>query len=228
MKKIMTMLIAIIMLFALVACGQSENETKPNSPNDETSSEQQNKTDSGNYAFSEEDLPGVINIKLENVEYSINSPSVQIYNKGYRFVNMGGYYVIYDQFEDMTSETIYGINKSAIKSSEDILKGMEKQVIAACSYGLVKAENYELIIDEKTNLTKNGWEMTKYQGAINLLFDMENPAVPYTTANYVGYGIIKDDCPVYFLVVDIPTENGEEDIGTIAEKIANSFRNYEG
>ena len=132
MKKIMTMLIAIIMLFALVACGQSENETKPNSPNDETSSEQQNKTDSGNYAFSEEDLPGVINIKLENVEYSINSPSVQIYNKGYRFVNMGGYYVIYDQFEDMTSETIYGINKSAIKSSEDILKGMEKQVIAAC------------------------------------------------------------------------------------------------
>ena len=92
----------------------------------------------------------------------------------------------------------------------------------------MKAENYEIIIDEKTNLTKNGWEMTKYQGAINLLFDMENPAVPYTTANYVGYGIIKDDCPVYFLVVDIPTENGEEDIGTIAEKIANSFRNYEG
>lgn len=225
MNRIMSVIFSLILCFALVACGND------NKPQDDVSSSEPNQTinnletNNGNTNNSDSDLPGVLSINLENVKYCVNSPSKQIFNKGFSFVNMENYFVVYDQYEDATSEFIYEVDKSKIATPSDVIEGMKKQFIAACSYGLINASSYEFDASYE-NVNINGWDMAKFIGTFELKYETDNPQVDYTSAKFVGYSLIKDGCPVYFVVVDIPSKGGEDNIEEIADKIAKTFREY--
>lgn len=225
MKRIMLVIFSLILCFALVACGND------NKPQDDVSSSEPNQTrnnsetNNSNTDNSDFDLPGVLSINLENVKYCVNSPSKQIFNKGYSFVNMENYFVVYDQYEDATSEFIYEVDRSKIATPSDVIEGMKKQFISACSYGLINASSYEFDASYE-NVKINGWDMAKFIGAFELKYETDNPQVDYTSAKFVGYSLIKDGCPVYFVVVDIPSKGGEDNIEEIADKIAKTFRDY--
>ena len=225
MKKFLCLALALTICFSLAACG---NESKPQ---DDISSSNLNQTENNeesnknNNTDVNSDLPGVLSINLENVKYCVNSPSKQIYNKGYSFVNMENYFVVYDQYEEAASEFIYEVDRTKITSPADVIAGMEKQFISACSYGLINASSYEFDADYE-NVKINGWDMAKFIGTFELIYETENPNVDYTSAKFVGYSLIKESCPVYFVVVDVPSKGGEDDIEKMADKIAKTFREY--
>ena len=138
---------------------------------------------------------------------------------------MENYFVVYDQYEETTSEFIYEVDKNSIKEPSDVINGMKKQFISACSYGLINASSYEFDASYE-NVNINQWDMSKFTGTFELIYETENPDVDYTSAKFVGYSLIKEGCPVYFVVVDIPSKGGEDDIEEIADKIAKTFREY--
>lgn len=227
MKKIISLLLALIMCITLAACGSNgekpaNNDTGSSNQSGESTNNNQDKED--NYEATS-DLPGTLRINLENVKYCVDAPSKQIFNKGYNFVNMDGYFVVYDQYEETTSEFIYEVDKDQISKPSEVLEGMKKQFIAACSYGLIKAPDYDFTV-EYEDVKINQWDMSKFSGVLELKFEVENPQVDYTSVDFVGYSLIKDGCPVYFVVIDIPTKNGVDNIEQMADKIAKTFREY--
>ena len=38
----------------------------------------------------------------------------------------------------------------------------------------------------------NGWNMAKFTGTFELIYETENPNVDYTSAKFVGYSLIKE------------------------------------
>lgn len=176
---------------------------------------------------SDPSLPGVLRINLENVQYCVDAPSKQIFNRGHMFVKMENYFVIYDQYEDPVSKLNYDVDISKITEASNVIEGMSNQFINACEEGLINAEEYKFTITNKENKTVNGWEMSRFEGEFELLYDVENPIVDYTSTTFVGYSMIKDGCPIYFVVVDVPSKGGGDEIGTIADKIAKTFREYD-
>lgn len=225
MKRIIALLLVLVFCLSLTACG---NDSKPQddiSSSNSNQTENKEETNISDNTDINSDLPGVLSINLENVKYCVNSPSKQIYNKGYSFVNMENYFVVYDQYEEATSEFIYEVDRTKIASPADVIAGMEKQFISACSYGLINASSYEFDADYE-NVKINGWDMAKFIGTFELKYETDNPQVDYTSAKFVGYSLIKDNCPVYFVVVDIPSKGGEDNIEDIADKIAKTFREY--
>ena len=94
MKRIMLVIFSMMLCFTLVAC------VNDNKPQDDVSSSKPNQagndleTSNSIVDNSDIDLPGVLSINLENVKYCVNSPSKQIFNKGYSFVNMENYFVV--------------------------------------------------------------------------------------------------------------------------------------
>lgn len=225
MKKIVLLILSLALCLSLVACG---NESKPR---DDISSSNLNQTENNeesnnnNNTDVNSDLPGVLSINFDNVQYCVDAPSKQIYNMGPMFVNMENYFVIYDQYKEPSSILNYDVDISKITDASNVIEGMEKQFINACEEGLINADEYTFTIT-KENKTVNGYKMSRFEGTFELKYEIENPDVDYTNAKFTGYSLIKDGCPVYFVVVDIPSEGGVDDVGAMADKIAKTFREY--
>ena len=66
--------------------------------------------------------------------------------------------------------------------------------------------------------------MTKFKGTFTLTHEWK---IDYNEADFVGYSIMKDGKPLYF-VVDIPTGENRIDIEKMADKIVKSFRDNDG
>ena len=228
MKKVLTILMILLMCVSMVACGNNEENPVTDEQGSNVQTEQQNsneQNDDKNYE-SDSSLPGVVRINLENVQYCVDAPSKQIYNRGPMFVNMENYFVIYDQYKDPSSMLNYDVDVSKITDASNVIEGMEKQFINACEEGLINADEYTFTIEKKEDKMLNGYQMSRFEGTFELMYEIENPDVDYTSTTFTGYSLIKDGCPVYFVVVDIPSAGGVDDIGAMADKIAKTFREY--
>lgn len=228
MKRTIAVLLVLLLTLSMAACGEQNN----NNPTDNTvsstqDSQQNNNTEAKKNDYqSDPSLPGILRVYLDNVKYCVDAPSKQIFNRGALFVKMGTYFVIYDQYKDPSSILNYDVDISKITSASNVIEGMEKQFISACKEGLINAADYKFTLTKKEDKQINGYQMSRFEGTMELLYEIENPDVAYTSVTFVGYSLIKDGCPVYFVVVDIPTEGGVDDIGTMADKIAKTFREY--
>lgn len=186
---------------------------------------------------SNEDLPGTIEINLSSIKYCIDGPNKQLFNKGFVYSNghydsnlghVESYFVIYDQYEKETSELLYDIQISEIKKPSDVIVGMKNQVIRALKYPHILAENYDYKITNQKDVKINGYNMSRFEGTLYFLYDIENPDVDYKEANFVGYSLIKDGNPIYFIVGERPNKSNPINIGELADKIVKTFRDYDG
>lgn len=228
MKKVLSLLIVLLMCVSLVACGSNEDTPSTDDQNSTIQSGQQNsdtKDDEKQYE-ADASLPGVVRINLDNVQYCVDAPSKQIYNRGPMFVNMENYFVIYDQYKEPSSMLNYDVDISKIYDASNVIEGMEKQFINACEEGLINADEYAFSITKKEDKTINGYKMSRFEGTFELKYEIDNPDVDYTSTTFTGYSLIKDGCPVYFVVVDVPSAGGVDDVSTMADKIAKTFREY--
>lgn len=228
MKKTIAFLVVFLLILSLVACGEQNYNNPTDDTVSSTNGSQQNNNTEGNKEDYQNDssLPGVVRVNLDNVKYCVDAPSKQIYNRGPLFVDMKNYFVIYDQYKDPSSMLNYDVDISKITGASNVIEGMEKQFINACEEGLIIADNYKFTLTKQEDKQVNGYQMSRYEGTMDLVYEIDNPDVEYTSVSFVGYSLVKDGCPVYFVVVDIPTEGGVDDIGTMADKIAKTFREY--
>ena len=215
----------MLFCFTLVAC---DNGKKSNDNSIDGSSCVQNEESStegkeNNYT-SDKDLPGVIRVNLSTVKYCVDAPDMlfQRANTGY-IVEMGSYFVVYDQYVDISSETLFGVDKNSIASAGDVIGAMSKQMAATCQKGLIFADEYSVEITKSESQKVNSWDMCKVTGTIKL--SCEFP-LDYESADFVAYSLIKDGFPVYFAVVENPAGEKSIDISNIADKIAKTFREY--
>lgn len=228
MKKVLSLLIVLLMCVSLVACGSNEDTPSTDDQNSTIQSGQQNsdtKDDEKQYE-ADASLSGVVRINLDNVQYCVDAPSKQIYNRGPMFVNMDNYFVIYDQYKEPSSMLNYDVDISKITDASNVIEGMEKQFINACEEGFINADEYAFSITKKEDKTINGYKMSRFEGTFELKYEIDNPDVDYTSTTFTGYSLIKGGCPVYFVVVDVPSAGGVDDVSTMADKIAKTFREY--
>lgn len=228
MKKVLSLLIVLLMCVSLVACGSNEDTPSTDDQNSTIQSGQQNsdtKDDEKQYE-ADASLSGVVRINLDNVQYCVDAPSKQIYNRGPMFVNMENYFVIYDQYKEPSSMLNYDVDISKITDASNVIEGMEKQFINACEEGFINADEYAFSITKKEDKTINGYKMSRFEGTFELKYEIDNPDVDYTSTTFTGYSLIKGGCPVYFVVVDVPSAGGVDDVSTMADKIAKTFREY--
>ena len=122
----------------------------------------------------------------------------------------------------------YDVNLSEITKPSEVIDGMKKQFINSISDYLANASDYEYRIITEKDTTINGYNMYRFEGELELLYEIENPNVDYTKTNFVGYSMIKNGIPMYFAVVQIPNKNDQIDIGAMADKIVKSLREYDG
>lgn len=224
MKKIIVLL-AMLLCFTLVACG---NDEKSNDNSTDESSRVQNEDNiaenrESDYT-SDEDLPGVIRVNLSTAKYCVDAPDMlsQRSNTGH-IVEMGSYFVVYDQYVDISSETQYGVDKNSITDAGDVIGAMAEQMAATCRKGLIYADEYSVEVTKSESQKVNSWDMCKVTGTIKL--SCEYP-LDYESADFVAYSLIKDGYPVYFAVVENPAGENPIDLGNMADKIAKTFREY--
>lgn len=225
MKKIIALLLAMLLCFSLTACNGGE---KPNDNNVDGSSgvqSENNSTDNKKNDYTDDkDLPGIISVNLSTVKYCVNAPGT-LYkraNTGY-IVDMGSYFVVYDQYVDISSEKEFGVDNNSIKKPDDVIGAMSKQMAATCRNGLIFADEYSVEIAKSESKKINSWDMCKVTGTIKL--SCEFP-LDYESVNFVAYSLIKDGFPIYFAVVENPAGEKSIDIGNMADKIAKTFREY--
>lgn len=228
MKRTIAIILALLLTLSMVACGEQNNDSTTNNTVSSTQDDQQNNNteDKTDDYQADSSLPGVVRANYNNVQYCVDAPSEQIYNRGPLFVNMKNYFVIYDQYKDPSSKLNYGVDISKITSASNVIEGMEIQFAEACEEGLIIADEYRFTLTKKEDKQINAYQMSRFEGTMELVYKIDNPDVEYTSVSFVGYSLVKDGCPVYFVVVDIPTEGGVDDIGTMADKIARTFREY--
>lgn len=226
MKRILSLLLVCILCISLVACG-NDNPVDGNKDNNNTNTEQSSNnegTDKEPAYEIDKDLPGVVRVNLSTVKYCINAPGTLIKraNTG-NIVELGSYFVIYDQYVDISSEGQFGVKLDAIKSAEDIINVMAEQMSATSLNGLIFADEYKVVAEKNETIKVNSWDMCKTTGKIEL--SCEYP-LDYESVKFVAYSLIKDGFPIYFAVVENPAGEKPIDIGNMADKIAKTFREY--
>ena len=66
---------------------------------------------------------------LDNVQYCVDSPKKQIFNKGCMYVKMDDYFVVYDQYMEPSSSLMFDVDVSKITESSNVIEGMDKQFL---------------------------------------------------------------------------------------------------
>ena len=97
------------------------------------------------------------------------------------------------------------------------------QMAATCRNGLIFADDYTVEVANSENKKVNSWDMCKVSGSIKL--SCEFP-LDYESVDFVAYSLIKDGFPVYFAVVENPAGDNPIDLGSMADKIVKTFREY--
>lgn len=233
MKKILLSVLCAIMIVGIATgCG---NKTTTNENNDNLDNNANNNVQS-KYE-KDKDLPATIDVNLSEVKYCVDGPNKQVFNNGFLYSrghydsklgHVDSYFVIYDNYMDTSSELLYGVKKDNIKTPSDIIVEMKEQIIRGLEYAHFRATRYDYKITNQKEVKINGYDMFRFEGTFNLLYDIENPAVDYTEADFVGYSLIKDGIPIYFIVGERPNESNQIDIGKLADKIAKTLREYDG
>lgn len=221
MRRILLFILSIVLCMSIISCG---NDSAPSGDGKDTG-EESHSSDINEKLDFPEDLPGVVSVNLESVQYCINAPNEQIFSYGNNYVNMNDYIVIYDQYDELGSTSLYDVDVNKITKPSEVIEGMRKQFISACSFRMERASDYDFDI-EYEDVKVNEWDMSKFTGVFHLIYEVENPQVDYTSATFAGYSVIKDGCPVYFVVIDIPSEGGVDNVEEVADKIAKTFREY--
>lgn len=226
MKRIIIAMCIIAILFSIAACGEQANNTDKD--NKETNSSYSDLKDTSNTESKSgvSDLPGQLDVNLSTAKYSIGMPDTleKRANTGY-MVELGSYFVIYDQYVDPASKINYEITVENIKGASDIWTEMKSQILANAKNGLIRALDYDIVISQSEDVKINSWTMNKVEGKITLSSSYE---IDYNEAKMAGYGLIKDGFPIYFIVVEKPNGNTPIDVGMMAERIANSFKDNNG
>lgn len=225
MKRIIALLLVLVLCFSLVACGNNE-KPNDNGTNQTFGVQNEGNTDDNmeNDYTSDTDLPGVIRVNLSTVKYCVDAPGTlsQRANTGH-IVEMGSYFVVYDQYVDVSSEKEFGVDKNSISTAEDVIEAMSKQMAATCQNGLIFADEYTVETTKSETVKVNSWDMCKVNGSIKL--SCEFP-LDYESVEFVAYSLVKDGFPVYFAVVENPAGENLIDLGAMADKIAKTFREY--
>ncbi len=235
MKRLLSMLLALTLCLSLAACGskdQSSGGEGTSQPQSETSSQNSGSTESKENSKNVEhpyeefpELEGVVRVNQTAAEYCADAPSALVKRNRTSFkVETASYAVIYDQYLERSSDEYYDIDLKNITKAEDVLENMKKQTAACLESILHRADEYAVRIDSKENVTVNGWEMCKQKGAIELTHQFP---LPYESADFVAYSLIKDGYPIYIMVIDKPDGTDRIDIEEMADKIAKTFREYE-
>lgn len=231
MKKLLSMLLASTLCLSLAACGSTQSNPGTSSPEDSKQSSQSDSSDTSKdaqkteHSYEEDpDLPGIHKVNMTSVQYCINSPSWLIKRNGCGHkVSTDSFVILYGQYVNNLSDKNYGIDLEKISSAEDIFPNMNKQIVANIDGTIARADEYVVEVDNTENLTINGWDMCKQKGSIKLTYQH---ALPYESTTFVAYSVIKDGCPVFFMVIDKPDGSERIDIEEMADKIAKTFREY--
>ena len=227
MRKVLALVLAIALCLSIVACGNNEkpndDTSNNNSPTNQTEKEPNNNQVDAPYE-GDADLPGRIRVNLSTVKYCVDAPGTlsQRANTGH-IVEMGSYFVIYDQYVDISSAGQFEVKLDQISSPKDVIAGMATQMAATAQNGLIFADNYTVEVVKTEDANVNSWNMSKATGKINLT--CEYP-LDYESVDFVAYSLIKDGYPVYFAVIENPAGEGTPDLDAMAEKIAKTFREY--
>lgn len=231
MKKTLSLFLAVLLCLSLAACGskdqpsdsgsasQSDPGTSQSNPAPDTTKDAHKME----HPYEEDpDLPGDVRVNLSTAEYCADAPFTLVKRNGTSFkVDTASFAVLYDQYVDRTSDLYYSIDPQKIKSAEDVIENMGKQT-ASCLMGILhRADQYSVRVDSKENVTVNGWEMCKQKGAIELTHRFP---LPYESADFVAYSLIKDGYPIYIMVIDKPDGPKRINIEEMADKIAKTFR----
>ena len=226
MKKFLCLALALTICFSLVACG-NDNATKDDETENQTQSQTNNEKDdnkTNDDYVADPDLPGTLKVNVTTVQYCVDAPFTlqKRAGTGYLFKDEQ-IAVVYDHYLDGATSEKYNVNLESITSADKVLEGMKNQVINACSEALIRADEITFEINKSESKTVNGKNMCRYEG--KFLLNHKYP-LDYNEANFVAYSMIKDNCPVYFVVIDITSEQANADIANTADKIAKTFREY--
>ena len=146
-KTILSLLSGLLILSVATGCGGNTTGEENNSG---TGNSTGNAT-SKKYEIAE-DLEGTVEVNLSTAKYCVSSPGslVKRASSGYKNT-WDGYFVIYDQYVDLSSKNEHGIDYTTIKSTDDIMDVMKPQFIANARTvgGLVYADNYDYKITSK-------------------------------------------------------------------------------
>lgn len=243
-KMNLGLIIGIVVAIAVVIVGivfgskLLSNDVDSNQNNNNNSSETDNNSNVSNNKYEKDkDLPGDMGGYYDNVTYCIDGPNNQVFNRGFLFSrghydselgHVDSYFVVTDNYLEPASKLIYDVKIEEIKTASDILVGMKNQIISALKFGHITAARYDYKITNQKEVKINGYDMVRFEGIFYLLYDVENPAVDYTEAKFVGYSLMKDGVPVYFIVSEKPNQKNPIDIGQLADKMAKTFRENDG
>lgn len=223
MKKILLFVLLFCMILTISAC-KSDNDPNTTQGNADHASEAGNQPETKNVdTNTDESLPGTVSVSLPNVQFCVSAPDKNIRRAGSGDLVIGdSYFVIYDCYVDPSSELIYNVDLAKIQNPEDVIEQMKEQIIGTCSTRLLSAKEYSLVIEKSENVKVNEWDMNRAEGKIILTEDYQ---LDYNEVRFVAYGIIKQNQPIYIIVVDVPSDNVEHiDIGEMADRIAKTFR----
>ena len=230
MKKVKIIISAVLVTalsMSIIGCGKDKGTTEGDNKSSSQSSEVKDGGTKDNEKTYQKDpsLGSTLSQNLSEIKYSIDYPW------GISDAGTGSYsstedmYVIYDQFVAGASDTDYKIDPTKITKPDQIIEGMNFQFNRTATNQLPLSTKRDYIISKKKNVTINGWDMCRYEGEFHLDEDI---SLKDAKAPFVAYGIIKDEHPFYFIVVDT-TENHDKikDIGVLADKIAKTFRDLD-
>lgn len=219
-KILLGLLCGSFILGIATGCGKQVNND--NSNNDGG----QNNFSSKNYEISE-DLKGTLEVYLTTTQYCFSTPDfTNRASTGHKNLQ-NGYFVIYDQYVDLSTQNEYGIDYTTIKNSTDVIDVMKPQFIANATTtgGLIYADNYDYVITSKENVKINGYDMTKFYGEFKLECEW---TLEYDSAKFVGYSLLQNGYPIYFAVIEQPNDEKNINIEDIANKIVKSYRINDG
>jgi len=225
MKKVKIIISAVlvtVLSISIIGCGKDKGTTESNNKSSSQSSE--GKNDKKTYQ-KDPSLVATLSQNLSKIKYSIDYPwSISDAGTG-SYSSTEDMYVIYDQFVAGASDTKYKIDSTQITKPDQVIEGMKDQFKNTATNQLPLSSKIDYVISKKKNVTINGWDMCRYEGEFHLDEDI---SLKDAKAPFVAYGIIKDEHPFYFIVVDT-TENHDKikDIGVLADKIAKTFRDLD-
>ena len=224
MKKIILSLICGVLILGIATgCGGNASNNNDENTNKDTNSSTNNSNKKYEIA---DDLDGVVDFHTTTTNACFSSPGTLVKRERTGFKSdWGSYYVLWDAYLDTTSQIEYGVDISKITKPSEIIKNMENQFLTVATDPLIRADKYDYEIVSQKDVKINGYDMTKFKGKFILTHEWK---IDYNEADFVGYSIIKDGKPLYFVVVDIPTGENRINIEEMADKIAKSFRDNDG
>lgn len=169
MKRIITLSLILLFCLCLIAC--DVNETTDSGPHNESiilQNEDDKDIKDNNYQ-SDPELPGTIKINLSTVKYCVDAPKTasKRANTGH-IVELDSYFVVYDQYIDISSDGRFGVDLNKIKTAEDVIDEMKDQMSATSLNGLIFADEYKIVAEKNETIKVNSWDMCKTTGKIKL------------------------------------------------------------